>query len=146
MCRQYSPSEYGKAMPLLLNILVVLFGASAIALSLWVYRRQQHLSERQDGLLHEIENLASDHRRLLEQVHGLSHKQRVMTDRIRDAGNIEATPEPEDPARGGKQNLRQDVLFLDSQGLSAEIIARDLDVAIGEVELILGMNRYKAKH
>lgn len=48
-------------------------------------------------------------------------------------------PEPE------HESLWQDVIFLAKQGLTADTIARDLNITRGEVELILGLHNFKPR-
>ena len=44
-----------------------------------------------------------------------------------------------------QKNLWHDVVFLARQGLTADKIARDLNITRGEVELILGLHNFKPR-
>ena len=115
-------------------------GLGVVALALAVRR----LAERQQGVLHELEQLSAAQRRVLEQAHSLAHKQRVLAEKVGEvAGGAaaagEARLEPDQKA------IKEDVRFLAGQGLSADRIAKELNVPLGEVELILDLDRFGAK-
>jgi DNA-binding NarL/FixJ family response regulator len=133
-------------MQALLSIIALLTAGAALVFALSLFFRLRSMAERQAGVLAELEQIAVAQRRVLEQFHSLTHRQRVLADKL-------AGTESEPGQNGGQEeasqldhrNVKEDILFLARQGLSAETIARDLNIPCGEVELILDLERFSAK-
>ncbi len=134
-------------MQIFLIVISMILAAGSAALALALLWRVRSLSERQEGLLHELEQIGAAQRRVLEQFHGLAHRQRVLSERLSATTDRETTREraKDGGVRLDPQKVKEDILFLARQGLSADTIARDLNIPCGEVELILDLERFSAK-
>ena len=122
-------------------LLALAAGLGVVALALAIRR----LAERQQGLLHELEQVSAAQHRVLEQMHGLTHKQRVLADKVGEViGGATDVVEPR--LEPDQKAIKEDVLLLAGQGLSADRIAKDLNFPLGEVELILDLDRFGGKH
>jgi hypothetical protein len=127
-------------------ILFIIIGTAAFwaaigTLILIFYFRS--LSARQQGMLHEIENIAASQRRALERLHSLTHKVRILGEHYRREERVEA--QAGDTSDSEFKAAKEDVLFLAGQGLDAKTIAKDLGIPSGEVELILDLEKFSKK-
>jgi uncharacterized coiled-coil protein SlyX len=132
-------------MPIFLAFIALLVAAAALALVLVLFFRLRSLAERQEGVISELEQIGAAQRRVLEQFHSLAHHQRMLVEKLGNSDAEASHRQQEESARLDPQKVKEDILFLARQGLSAETIARDLNIPRGEVELILDLERFSAK-
>ena len=131
----------------LLAILAILIAAvsAAIAVVVWFFLRK--MQRHQDGIYEEISALAVANKRLIERIGELEKRPAARPEKIEKAPEPppqKATPEPAAPSKE-HESLWHDVIYLAKQGLSADTIAKDLNITRGEVELILGLHNFKPK-
>ena len=131
----------------LLAILAILIAAvsAAIAVVVWFFLRK--MQRHQDGIYEEISALAVANKRLIERIGELEKRSAARPEKIEKAPEPapqKATPEPAAPSKE-HESLWHDVIYLAKQGLSADTIAKDLNITRGEVELILGLHNFKPK-
>ncbi|HUX07363.1 MAG TPA: hypothetical protein VMX35_08625 [Acidobacteriota bacterium] len=133
-------------MQTFLIVISLILAAGSAVLAAALFFRVRALAERQEGLLSELEQIAAAQRRVLEQFHGLAHRQRALAEKLSSSPDPETTRERAEAngAHLDPQKVKEDILFLARQGLSAETIARDLNIPSGEVELILDLERFNA--
>jgi hypothetical protein len=134
-------------MTLILAILALLFSAIAGGVVIMLWRRSAKLKIHQDGLYQEISALTIANKRLIDRIRSLENRalpgfKQKETQRKTEKAGSEKVPRPSNEEQ---KNLWQDVIFLAKQGLSADTIARDLNITRGEVELILGLHNFKPK-
>ncbi len=128
----------------MLILLAVALALLAVVLSAVLLFRNRNLTMRLEGMLNEVEEIRATQRRVLEQFHGIAHRQKILTEKI--AGKVAAkTADAKEPPVLDSKAVKEDVLFLSRQGLSAERIARDLSIPRGEVELILDLAKFRAE-
>ena len=128
-----------------IGILVALL-AGAVALVVW--RKLSSFNKQQNGIYEEISALAIANKRLIERIKSveekLAQKSTPVIEKRIPSRKIEPTETGTEQTKLEQKSLWQDVLFLAKQGLSADTIARDLNITRGEVELILGLESFKA--
>jgi hypothetical protein len=132
-------------MELLLAIFALLLAAAALLLAVHGLARGGRVVESQNGIREELTQVAGAQRRLLEQVHNLAHRQKVLAERLGDMSDDSEAQQLEEAMGIDPQAVKEDVLFLARQGLSAEKIARELNIPRGEIELILDLERFGTK-
>lgn len=128
---------------------IIVFAALALALlsaaiSLILLFRLRNLALRQDGIVSELVEVSAAQKRILEQFHGLAHKQSILADKLAASGDRQSKDDVESAVRNPKA-VKEDVLFLARQGLNAGKIAKDLNIPKGEVELILDLDKFSAQ-
>ena len=134
-------------MNLILAILALLLAAVAACLIIVLWRRTAKLKIHQDGLYQEISALTIANKRLIDRIRAIENRAQPAfkkTEAMRKTGDTGNERAPR-PSNEEQKNLWQDVIFLAKQGLSADTIARDLNITRGEVELILGLHNFKPK-
>jgi hypothetical protein len=134
-------------MNLILAIIAILLSVVAGGLALVLWKKTAKLKIHQDGLFQEISALTIANKRLIDRIRFLENRAQPaikQTDPVRKTEETGGERAPR-PSNEEQKNLWQDVIFLAKQGLSADTIARDLNITRGEVELILGLHNFKPK-
>jgi regulator of replication initiation timing len=141
-------------MEILLASLALLAALVAAVLAVWQRKTIASLKRHQDGLYEEISALAIANKRLVDRIAALESNSREQAQTSAESTlRREALPVAPDTGneknrgkqRAEQESLWQDVIFLAKQGLSADTIAKDLNITRGEVELILGLHHFKPK-
>lgn len=128
---------------LLIVIGVAAFWTAVGTIALYFFCRS--IAVRQEGTMHEVEEIGAAQRRTIEKLHSMAHRLRVLAEQLpRDSRAGALSGEAEKTAEEVKA-VKEDVLFLHRQGLDAVTIARELGIPSGEVELILDLERFGSR-
>lgn len=131
-------------MSFFVDIIIVIISVVACGIAVVLWAKVRKLEIHQNGLYQEISALALANKRLIERIKKLEQTKAspvIKKQSPAKTGKIEKKSLPEGTQK--QESLWQDIIFLAKQGLSADTIARDLSITRGEVELILGLHKFK---
>lgn len=146
-------------MSLYLDILLFILLLIAGFCLLFLFRRVSGLTRQHESLVAELTRQVESNRGLTRRI---THLEKVVISlqnspvkegkiqKVKKEPVQQVKPEPTPPVSRESESKEQeslwhDVIFLAKQGLSADTIARDLNITRGEVELILGLHNFKPK-
>lgn len=132
-------------MSSLLEILAILIALATASVGLVLWGRINRLTSHLDALYQEITSLTIANKRMIDRMKEVeSGLVRLHSEEGVETGKTEPRPKVlEDIPEKEQESMWQDVLFLAKQGLSADTIARDLNITRGEVELILSLHKFQ---